>query len=361
MLDLPLHELHASLGGRFISVNGLTAVEHYGDPLGEHQALRQTAGVLDLGFRGRLCLTGNDRQRFLNGQVTNNIKDLQPGQGCYAAILNHKGKMQGDLYIHALAHELLLDFEPGQAEAVTQRLDKFIIADDVQIVNVTPHYGLLSVQGPQAGAVVDGLQLGVPAPSTALQSAVVNHAVWGEICLANVARLGASGFDLFIPVAALPDVWSALLAAAARAGGRAAGWQAMETARIEAAIPRFGVDMNEANLAPEAGIESRAISYTKGCYTGQEVIARIRTYGQVARKLRLLWLEDGGEALPAPGDKVYRDGKEVGYVTSAVASPALHRRIALAYIRREHFKPEAEFVLRAAAGEIKARFPAATP
>jgi len=349
---LPLQEIHASLGGRFAPVNGVDMVAHYGDVEGEYLALSQTAGVLDLSARGRLCLTGADRQRFLNGQVTNNVKDLQPGQGCYAALLTPKGKVQADLYIHALPQELLLDFEPGQLETVTQRIEKYLIADDVQLVNVTPHYGLLSVQGPQAGAVLQSL--GLPVPVGACQSTVVQHAAWGEICVANVPRLLTSGVDIFVPTAALEAAWTALLSAAARVGGRAAGWQAFETARIEQGIPRFPQDMDESNLAPEAGLDTRAISYTKGCYTGQEVIARIRTYGQVAKHLRRLRWDGDAKVLPQKGDKILEGGKEIGYATSSTYSPALKTNLALGYLRREHDRPGKEVDLKVGGETVRA-------
>src|ERR1700722_8861232 len=145
MSTLALHELHHGLNGCFAEVNGCEVVTDYGDWLAEHAAFRESAGVVDLSFRGRICLTGADRARWLNGQVTNNVKDLRGGQGCYAALVTAKGKLQSDLNIFCLSNELLLDFEPGLAESVIQRLEKYIIADDVQVVDAAPHYGLLSV------------------------------------------------------------------------------------------------------------------------------------------------------------------------------------------------------------------------
>jgi len=147
---LPLHEFHQSLGANFSTLNDAETVEDYGDVLAEHRALRETAGVLDLSFRGRVCLTGADRGRFLHGQVTNDVKKLRASEGCYAALTTAKGKMQSDLNIFCLPDELLLDFEPGLTATVTARLEKYIVADDVQVVEVAPHYGLLSVQGPKA-------------------------------------------------------------------------------------------------------------------------------------------------------------------------------------------------------------------
>src|SRR3954467_3345721 len=146
-MQLSLHELHQELNARFAQVNGMEAVDDYGDFIAEHAALRMTVGVLDLSFRSRLVLTGADRVRLLNGQVTNNVKDLAVSEGCYAALVTNKGRMQSDLNIYILPDEILLDFEPGLSAVIEERFNKFIIADDVQVIDAAPHYGLLSVQG----------------------------------------------------------------------------------------------------------------------------------------------------------------------------------------------------------------------
>lgn len=354
MSRLASHELHESLNARFTEANGCEVVADYGDWLSEHAALRATAGVIDLSFRGRICLTGADRVRFLNGQVTNNVKDLRAGQGCYAALVTAKGKLQSDLNIFALSNELLLDFEPGLAETVSQRLEKYIIADDVQIMDASPHYGLLSVQGLKAEVVVQRLGLPVEIPAKPMHFAIINDATLGEIYLMNQPRLGTTGFDLFVPMPALGAVLDKLIAAAKEVGGRACGWKAFEAARIEAGIPRFGQDMDENNLAPEPGIEARAISYSKGCYIGQEVIARIRTYGQVAKSLRGLRLADDLKELPAKGTPLFHDGKEVGFITSALASPALKANIALGYVRKEVNQPGTQLTVHQSDGESAA-------
>lgn len=353
MTSLSLHEFHEGLGARFTAVNGCEAVDDYDDWLAEHAALRETAGALDLGFRSRLCLTGADRIRFLNGQVTNNVKDLRTGEGCYAALVTAKGKLQSDLNIYNLPGELLLDFEPGLAATVTERLEKFIIADDVQIVDTSLYYGLLSAQGPKAESAVRALGLPLDTPVQPMNFSNATDATLGEIYLMNHSRLGTTGFDLFVPLASLGAVMDKLIAACKTLGGRACGWHALETARIEAGIPRFGQDMDESNLAPEA-LGERAISYSKGCYIGQEVIARVRTYGQVAKSLRGLRLADDLKSLPAKGDKLFHDGKEVGYITSAVASPAFKANLALGYVRKEANEIGSELTLRNAVGESRA-------
>ncbi len=359
---LALHEFHQGLNARFTEVNGCEVVNDYGNALAEHEALQNAAGALDLGFRDRICLTGADRTRFLNGQVTNNVKDLRAGEGCYAALVTAKGKLQSDLNIYCLPDELLLDFEPGLAPGIIQRLEKYVIADDVQMQDVAPVYGLLSVQGPKAKVVAGKLGLDSSGkavgeseiPARPLSFQTVKNAALGEIYLMNHARAGTNGFDLFVPAESLGAVLDKLIAAVREAGGRACGWQALEMARIEAGIPRFGQDMDETNLAPEA-VESRAISYAKGCYIGQEVIARIRTHGQVAKALRGLRLADDLKVLPQKGDKLFREGKVVGYITSALASPALKANIALGYVRKEANDIGTELTLRTSGGESSAR------
>ena len=398
---LPLHEFHLSLGARFTRVNGAEAVADYGDALAEHTALRATAGVLDLSFRSRLCLTGADRVRFLHGQVTNDVKKLRAGEGCYATLVTAKGKMVSDLNIFTLQDELLLDFEPGLTRIVIERLEKYIVADDVQVVDVSPHYGLLSVQGPKAEAVVRALGLfGVPAsggqggesdpsritaelPTQPFTSIKISDPTLSEIYLMNNPRLdwtshgragsplpaagmrgddGAqwtarptnqlAGFDLFVPSAAMASVADKLIVAANSISGlvapkrSAGGWTAFETARIEAGIPRFGADMDETNIPLECGIEAQAVSYSKGCYIGQEVINRIHSIGHVNRELVGLRLADDLKILPVRGDKLFKDGKEVGHITSAIKSPALNANIALGYVRREVNAAETKLTFR---------------
>ena len=359
---LALHELHQHLAAHFTEVNGAEVVAHYGDAAAERDALRDSVGVLDLSFRSRLCVTGADRVKFLHGQVTNDVQRLRVGEGCYAALVNAKGKMHSDLNIYRLADELLLDFEPGYSAAVAQRLEKYVITEDVQLLDAAPHYGLLRVQGPRAGDAITQLGLPWELPAKPLTFSAHLDTTLGQLYLMRRAgdlqspptlatntadgdcKSPAHGFDLFVPTAALGAVFDKLIAAAKSLGGRACGWEALEVTRIEAGIPRFGQDMDETNLPPEPGIESRAISYSKGCYIGQEVIARIRTYGQVAKTLRGLHLPGDLAKLPARGDKLLADGKEVGHLTSAVPG------FALGYVRKEHNAPGTALTLQTTAG-----------
>jgi folate-binding protein YgfZ len=388
MNPLMLHEFHHSLGAQFVELNGAEVVNDYGDWLAEYAALRESAGVIDLSFRSRICLAGADRVRFLHGQVTNDVKKLCAGEGCYAAITTAKGKMESDLNIFCLADELLLDFESGLTEKISARLEKFIVADDVQIVDAAPHYGLLSVQGPKAESAIHSLGLFSIIPTKPFDSVKISDATLGEIYLVNNPRLFSSpppaqrgegqgeghsinqtssprpsppmkggegevalaGFDLFVPNNSLGAVADKLIAAAKAVGGRAVGWQAFETARTEAGIPRYGADMDETNIPLECGIESRAIVYNKGCYIGQEVINRIHSVGHVNRELRALRLANDLKTLPQKHDKLFHTGKEVGFVTSAVKSPTFGN-IALGYVRREANQIGSELMLHKTEGE----------
>lgn len=381
MKELKLHDFHQRLGARFTELHGAQAVNDYGDWSAEYARLQESAGVLDFSFRSRLCLVGADRARFLHGQVTNDVKRLRVGEGCYAAITTAKGRIEGEVNIFCLADELLLDLEPGLAEKTSRRLEKYVVADDVQVVDAAPDYGLLSVQGPMAEAVIRAPGWFAEIPRQPLASVKRCDVVLGELLLASHARLdnsgssrreeapfktfnpppphqvGASnfGYDLFIPRDSLGAVAEQLVAAAKRAGGGACGWQAYETARIEAGIPRFGADMDETNLPLECGLEARAVSYTKGCYIGQEVINRVHSVGHVNRELRGLRLADDLKALPQRGDKLFQADKEVGHITSAVYSPRLKGNIALGYVRREANQSGTELTLRTATGERRAR------
>ena len=333
MIPLPHHDFHAHLGARLEALNGHELVADYGDAAAEYLALRNRVGVLDFSFRGRLCALGDDRAKFLHGQVTNDVNRLQSGQGCYSAITDNKGRIQSDLNLHALAEEILIDFEPGLTAALRERLERFLVADDVEFCDVADAFGLISVQGPKACETVERLALFPEPPRERHAIIAVEDATLGSLYLANHARLNTAGFDLYAPAESIPAIFDKLSAAAEAEQGARVGWAAFETARIEAGIPRFGQDMTEANLAPEAGIAERAISYQKGCYIGQEILNRLHNFAQVSKTL--LPLRFAGERLPSPGAELTADGKKAGAVTSAATLPDSGRHVGLGYVRKE--------------------------
>jgi folate-binding protein YgfZ len=329
MLPLPLHDFHAARGAAFFNLNGCEAVFSYTSESAEYEALTGKAAVIDLSFRSRVCLLGADRDKFLHGQVTNDILRLKVGEGAYAALVTAKGKMESDLFVYKLKDELLLDFEPGLTQRVIDRLNRYVIAEDVQIVDVAPHYGLLSIVGPNAANMLRSANLPVPEAALTWISSASDS---GEMYIANNLRFRGPAFDLFVPLDQMESTGRSLEST----GTSWAGFSALETLRIENGIPRYGVDMTENTLPQEAELQDRAISFSKGCYIGQEVIARIRTYGQVAKALRLLRV-DG--AMPRPGSKIFAGGKEVGFLTSAAHSPGRGGNVALGYIRKETNAP----------------------
>lgn len=354
MQPLALHEVHEALGARFAEERGAEVVGDYGDWLAEYGAVHASVGVIDLSFRGRICLTGQDQLRLLNGQVTNDIKALAPRTGCYAAFCGPKGRLVADVHVYRLAEEFLLEFEPGLTATLVARLEHHIVAEDVQVIDVAPHYGLFSVQGPKSIGVIQRLDFFPPLPTDENHFVSVADSSLGELYAVRRGRTGGVGYDLFIPTAALGMVFDKLATAAQAEGGRVAGFRALEVARFEAGIPRFGIEMNETHLPPEAGLDRNAISYAKGCYTGQETIARLRTYGQVTKSLRGLQLLDKNPELPRPGDLLQVGGKSVGQVMSSLKSPKLGQGLALAYVRKECNSPGTELQIRTAAGPIAA-------
>lgn len=331
MTPLPHRELHEGLGASFTQVNDAEVVDHYGNLANEFLHLTQSAGILDFSFRGRICVLGEDRAKYLHGQLTNDINRLQPGQGCYSALCNQKGRFEADLNVHCLENEILLDFEPGLSELVAERLERNIVADDVELADVAPHFGLLSVQGPKSADVVADLEAHCPTEDYAVTWS--EHETLGQIYVARNSRLGSNGFDVYASENSIPAIADKLIAAAHNHGGGTAGWSAFETARIAAGIPRFGQDMTDANLVPEAGIAESAVSYKKGCYIGQEILNRLRTFAEVSRTLRRLQFADGAAA-PEVGASLELAGKSVGKVTSVALPPGASRPVAMGYIHK---------------------------
>jgi len=324
-------------GAKWGTVGDEKVALHYGDIQAEHRNLTKSVALIDLNARGCLAVLGEDRVNFLNGQVTNEVAGMQPGQGCYAALVNAKAKMQADLLIYRLVNELILDFEPGLLETVTNRLQSHLVADRVELVDASPHFGLLSLQGPKTVEAIESLGLKLPDELFAHTKVTQNDL--GEWYLMRNDRFGQVGCDLYIPTAHLPDAAKRLVKAAAGQGGGLAGWQATEIARIESGIPRFGSDMDGNTLPPEANLERRAISYSKGCYIGQEIIARIRTYGKVNRTLVGYRLGAELAEIATPGTAlVDESGKVVASLTSIAYSPE-HGAIGLGMAKHTHAEP----------------------
>jgi folate-binding protein YgfZ len=324
------------------------------EPAG-YLAAHAGAALFDRSERGKIAVAGNDRLTYLHAMFTNDIATLRPGGGCYAAYLTPQGRMIADLRVLEIGDLALLDLEAPLVPAVLGRLDQFIFAEDVKLGDLTQAFGELSVVGPAASRVVASV-LTLP-PGTAdlgswpeYQSARARHG--GEtVLLVASQELGRRGFDLFVERAHLPALSGALVESGAVPGGH----EAAETLRIEAGRPRFGADLTSETIPLEAGIESRAISLTKGCYPGQEVIIRVlhRGHGRVARKL--VGLVVAGPVVPQPGDALTVAEREVGRVTSATWSPLVGEPVALAYLQRDFLEPGTEVIVAHGAARLRAR------
>lgn len=282
----------------------------------------------DISARGKLRVTGEDRVRFLNGQVTNDVKILAPGSGCYAAFTNAKGKMRADVVILNIGDSLLLDLEPGCDVRIAAELEKFIISDDVFIGDLRISGNGFAVVGEGAGNVLRDAGLTTAPPSALFGVIGLPLKSGGWLFRSRRARVEA--YDIWVQRADSAAVASRLREALERNGGKMVGETELEILRVEAGIPRFGVDMDETTLPPEVGLESVAISYTKGCYLGQEVIARIKSVGHVNRTLARLRLPESARS----GHALSHNGREVGKLGSVVVSPQFGR-IGLAIVRRE--------------------------
>ncbi|MBI3892599.1 MAG: aminomethyl transferase family protein, partial [Candidatus Wallbacteria bacterium] len=341
----PLHDLEHQLAARFAEEGGCEVPSSYQDPEGEYRAVRTDCGMADRCHRGKVSVEGPDAREFLHGFVTNDIKGLAEDAACYAAILNLKGKMVADARVLGVDGKLLLDLEPGLAGAVAQHLDKYAIGVKVELKDVSEELGSIGLYGPEAPRVLGtflGEEVG-PLPETqVLDCAFDGEPLW----IAGSDLAGEDGYDLIAARALMPALWGALLAAGT--GLRPVGTAALEILRVEAGVPRYGRDMDENTIPLEAGLD-HAISYTKGCYLGQEVIARISHQGHVNRKLTGFVLDRG--VRPAPGTKLLAADRETGWLTTVVDSPALGRPVALGLARREYLEPGTRLTLDGGLGE----------
>jgi folate-binding protein YgfZ len=280
----------------------------------EYAVLTTACGLVDRSERGKLALTGADAKEFLNGQITNDVAALQPGHGCYAAFLTHKGKMRGDLRVLDAADELLLDTERVALQPLFDMIRRFSVGHDVQLHKRTLQRALFSLVGPRAGHVVPGV------PDLEHAHVVTDF---------GRAIRTADGIDVLCDAEQAGAVRAALI----EAGAVEVSEDAAEIVRVERGRPRYGIDMDDGTIPEEAALNERAVSFTKGCYVGQETVARLHWKGKPNRHLRGLRLSEpvaGGGELRAEGNP----SRVLGRVGSSVVSP-VHGPIALAIVRRE--------------------------
>jgi folate-binding protein YgfZ len=318
--------------------------------LASYRAAREAAAVRERPARGFISVRGRDRVSFLQGLLTNDVKALAPGSGCYAAWLTPQGRMIADVDLLVFEDRILLDVDGSLTGALLERLDQMLFAEDVQLQDTSPDLVAFEIVGPSSAAVVS-LVLGTGAldQSSLARMTPWQHATVSEPGGSFVVMAGESAgeeFRLYVS----RSMWPALLDRALSSGASPLSAEAAEALRIERGLPKFTVDMTMETIPLEAGIESRAVSHTKGCYVGQEIIVRIRDrgHGRVAKKLVSLAVQS--DQVPAAGTVVYwpqeratddpAEGvREIGRITSAVFSPAVGAPLALGYVHRDAAEP----------------------
>ncbi len=312
----------------------------YTSPVEEYWAVRNHSGLADLSHLGLLRMTGKERLPFLNGLLTNEVLKLNEGTGVRSALLNTKARVLADLYLYAREDDLLIDTGDVPAASVRGILDRFIITEDVQIKDITSEFVHLTMQGPQAAEIAKelfGLALADMKP--------LQHKMIGPTMIVVRDRTGQSGYDMIIPNDEAEAVWQGFLLK----GVTPVGQDALEILRLEAGYPRYGIDVDENIIILEAGYKD-AISFTKGCYLGQEVVARATHIGRVNKNL-VQFQTDSGH-VPGPKSKLQGGGKEAGYVTSAAFSPGLKAVVGLGYAQRDFAKEGTKLVVESAHGPL---------
>jgi folate-binding protein YgfZ len=323
----------SAAGARIGEFCGAQTAFSFANPRTEFGALRSGCGIYDLGWRSKILVSGKDRTRWLNGMITNNIRDLQPERGNYSFLLTPQGHVQGDLYAYNRGDYIMIGSERSQTPTLLDRLKKYIIMDKVELEDISDRLTAIGVQGPLSHAVLAGAGLNVPQ----VEPMHLADFSWRDIGL-TVTRMADEKFvtyELWVAAEHAPKLWDALVAA----GGNPVGMDALEMFRVAAGIPRFGQDIRDRDL-PQETSQQQALNFSKGCYIGQEIVERIRARGSVHRTLAGFVV---GGSVPEPGAKAIFNGKEVGEITSALAVPSSdgERVLALGIIRREAAKPGA--------------------
>jgi glycine cleavage system T protein len=329
----PLADYHISQGATLAEYHGAIIPARFTDPAAEHRAVRAASGLFDFSFRAKFRMKGRDHVRLLQRLVSNDVKKLAPGQGTYAALLNAQGHILVDLRLYCAADSFLADTDADLREKAMQGLRRYIIADQVEIEPLDL-YGL-AFQGPRAlPLLAKTLHIDLPAMQE-FDHFASNYAGF-PIRVVRASSTGEDGYEVWVSAHGMEAVWGAACGQAPTYDTLACGWEALESLRIEAGIPRYGQELGEDVIPLEAGLWN-ALSFNKGCYVGQEIVERARSRGHVNWKL--MGLIVNAPQPPGPGEKLVAEGREIGEVTSSCVSPTLGKTLALAYVRHEVSEP----------------------
>lgn len=348
----PLHDELVARGGQYSATDELAAPDHFGDPLAEYEAARHSAAILDRSALSKIEVSGRDRAKFLNNLCTNDVKGLAPGWGCEAFFTTVQGKIMAYVRVIAGAESLWIDTVPGAAGPLLAHFNRYLIMEKVELADRTTDFAQVTVIGPRANEVVSAATESVIPDLRPLEH--TDGSIAGKTCrLIGNDSLGVPGYDLLVPASQASAVWQRLWQVGQSVGLSPLGEHATKMLRVEAGLPIYGQDIDESNLPQEVGRDKLAICFTKGCYLGQETIARIDALGHVNRNLVGIAFPNHRDA-PAPGAAISSGDKAVGKVTSAALSPALDCVIALGYVRRGLEKPGTELVVESNGTRIRA-------
>jgi folate-binding protein YgfZ len=338
--------------------DGCVVAAHYSDARAEYESVRGDAGagLFDLSSRGRVEVSGGEAVQFLNGMLTNDVAGLEEGAWMHAAFPNPQGRLIAPARVLRRGDSFLFDTEAATYERVLKYLERYTLAGDFRVRDLTAETALLTVQGARAHEIT-AAALGDEHLNVARGRVSSARFREGDVMLLRATHTAEDGFDLFVGASEAAALWGALV----EAGARPAGFDALEVLRVEAGLPRYGVDSSEANVVLEVVDESETVSYTKGCYAGQEIIARIHWRGHVAKKLAGIIFDRDAEP---PADSSVRscaEGREIGRITSNAFSPRLRRQVGLAVIRYDSLAPGTEVKVFSGEAELCAAHVAELP
>lgn len=327
--ELLLNPLHRQAGATLGTCRDWIVPLHFGNPHEEYQSLRRHAGLIDWSIQTAIEVRGADRIAFLHNMLTNDIKRLAPSEGCAAALVSPTAKLIAPVKVLTAEQAVWLLVDRMNINTVLTTLDHYRITEDVTLREKPD--AVFTVQGPTSLAVIEQRLGGSFAPGHLWDHTELTlEDVPIRVVCATIT--GERGVMLMVIAEHAAWLWRTLAQVAAPVG-----WEALNVARIEAGVPWYGVDVDETNVLPETGLEKETVSYTKGCYVGQEIMARLQTYGSVSQKLVGLIAE--GSIVPQPQDPVLENGRTAGRITSACLSFALGKPIALGYVKRPFYEP----------------------
>jgi len=330
-----LFEFHQRHGAAWVEKGGWRLARNFGRDEAEYQTVRGAVGLIDMPHRALLQFTGPDRVPFLQGMLSNDVRALNMFDGQHAAILTQQGKIIAEVRVLCAMNSIYIDFWEPLKEKILSHLNRYLIADEVEIGDPSENWAMISVQGPRAPALLEKLFNTSELPFKPGAHGMIQFGA-SPICVVEANRFYEPGYDLIVAKSALVHVAEQLTETGSEFSGLWVGEDAQEILRVEAGIPRYGVDYTEDNLLLEIGLKD-TVSFTKGCYLGQEVIERIRSRGHVNKKLSGLVLD--GDTPVASGSSIMTGEREVGKITSSARSPLLQRAIALGYVQKDFWSP----------------------